>query len=81
MNRRFQVGGDKMYLSQFDPNQIREILDEEDFYSNYNFGEFYLCQGDELIYIDTEYDSCILSRIQNGEKVVSIYEEGEKGIR
>lgn len=41
-----------MHLSQFDPNQIREILDEDDFYKNYNFGEFYLCQGDELIYID-----------------------------
>lgn len=70
-----------MYLSQFDPNQIIEILDENDFYKNYNFGEFYLCQGDELIYIDTEYDSCVLCRIQNREKVVSIYEEGKKGIR
>lgn len=70
-----------MYLSQFDSNQIREIVDDSDFYENYVFGEFYLCEGNELIYIDTEYDDCILDRIHHGEKIVSIYEEGNKGIR
>lgn len=70
-----------LHLSQFEPSQIREIVDDNGFYKNYDFGEFYLCEDDKLIYIDTEYDNCILRRIQNGEKVVSIYEEGKNGIR
>lgn len=65
-------------LSQVRPDQIKEILDDNDFYENYDFGEFYLCEGDELIYIDTEYDDCILNRIHRGEKIVSIYEDEQE---
>ena len=66
-----------LWLSQASKDQVREIEDDSDFYENYDFGEFYLVEGDELTYIDMEDDNYILSRIHNGEKVVSIKEDEE----
>ena len=61
-------------LSSAKPFQVKNVT-EENFYESCEFGSFYLCYGDDLVYISHEDDDYILKHIRNGEKVVAIKDD------